>query len=272
VIPNAGQTGLYLDMIQTDAAINPGNSGGPLTNALGEVVGVNSFIFSNTGGSIGLGFAIPIERVVKVAEEIIRTGQVRRAWIGLGVASAADQGWKRAGGVTVASLAGDSPASAAGIHQGDLLVEANGRSLRNYLDWEAVKLDLRAGDTLRVRVKNDDHLVNYRIVTTDIPSATAARVTIVPGLDVVTLTQQIRWERDVESPKGALVLSITDELEGSTRLRVGDVVRAVRMSGTTEIETAEQLKRVLANVKTGQTFRIFFERQKSIQSIPLTFR
>ena len=76
-------------MIQTDAAINPGNSGGPLTNALGEVVGVNSSIFSSSGGSVGLGFAIPIERALRVADEIIKNGSVRRAWIGLEVEGAA---------------------------------------------------------------------------------------------------------------------------------------------------------------------------------------
>jgi S1-C subfamily serine protease len=81
--------GAWIDeAIQTDAAINPGNSGGPLTNALGEVVGVNSSIFSNTGGSVGLGFAIPIERAVRVADEIVRTGSVRRAWVGLEIEGA----------------------------------------------------------------------------------------------------------------------------------------------------------------------------------------
>jgi serine protease Do len=79
ILPSGEQTGLYFDMIQTDAAINPGNSGGPLTNALGEVVGVNSSIFSSTGGSVGLGFAIPIERALRVADEIIKRGSVRRA-------------------------------------------------------------------------------------------------------------------------------------------------------------------------------------------------
>ena len=89
ILPNQDQPGLYLDMIQTDAAINPGNSGGPLANALGEVVGVNSSIFTGGGGSvgsIGLGFAIPIERALRVAEEILRTGRFRRAWTGLEVA------------------------------------------------------------------------------------------------------------------------------------------------------------------------------------------
>ncbi|HEX6669287.1 MAG TPA: trypsin-like peptidase domain-containing protein, partial [Gemmatimonadales bacterium] len=79
ILPGGDQAGLYFDMIQTDAAINPGNSGGPLTNALGEVVGVNSSIFSSSGGSVGLGFAIPIERALRVTEEIVRSGSVRRA-------------------------------------------------------------------------------------------------------------------------------------------------------------------------------------------------
>ena len=78
ILPSQDQAGLYLDMIQTDASINPGNSGGPLANALGEVVGVNSSIFSQSGGSIGLGFAIPIERALR-ADEIVKNGEVRRA-------------------------------------------------------------------------------------------------------------------------------------------------------------------------------------------------
>src|ERR687894_875833 len=85
ILPGGDQTGLYLDMIQTDAAINPGNSGGPLANALGEIVGVNSSIFSNSGGSVGLGFSISIERAGRGAGEIIKSGPVRRAWVGFEV-------------------------------------------------------------------------------------------------------------------------------------------------------------------------------------------
>ncbi|HEX5632473.1 MAG TPA: trypsin-like peptidase domain-containing protein, partial [Gemmatimonadales bacterium] len=86
ILPTGEQPGLYLDMIQTDAAINPGNSGGPLANALGEVVGVNSSIFTNSGGSVGLGFAIPIERALRVTAEILRRGEMHRAYVGLDVA------------------------------------------------------------------------------------------------------------------------------------------------------------------------------------------
>ena len=106
ILPTGEQNGLYLDMIQTDAAINPGNSGGPLVNALGEVIGVNSSIFSNSGGSVGLGFAIPIERAVRVAEEIVRNGTVRRA-------ASSEAAGRGAGGVDCWALAVASPRQAA---------------------------------------------------------------------------------------------------------------------------------------------------------------
>jgi len=90
ILSGGNMQGVYVDMIQTDAAINPGNSGGPLVNALGEVIGVNSSIFSNTGESVGLGFSIPIERAARVANEIIATTTVRRAWPGLDVVASRD--------------------------------------------------------------------------------------------------------------------------------------------------------------------------------------
>ena len=144
----ATRPGLYLDMIQTDAAINPGNSGGPLANALGEVVGVNSSIFSSSGGSIGLGFAIPIERALRVADEILRTGAVRRAWTGLDVAGAAEHaGLEDARAACVVDARRARRPGGEGRPQGRATSwsQANGRTLRNYLDWEAVKLDLARG-------------------------------------------------------------------------------------------------------------------------------
>ena len=85
LIPSSEQRGFYLGMVQTDASINPGNSGGPLVNALGEVVGINCSIFSRSGGSEGLGFAIPIDRALRIADDLIRFGEVRRAWLGFEV-------------------------------------------------------------------------------------------------------------------------------------------------------------------------------------------
>src|SRR5256886_9414353 len=115
LLPSEGQPGIYVGMIQTDAPINPGNSGGPLANALGEVVGVNSSIFTSSGGSVGIGFAIPIERALRVADELRRFGKVRRAWGGLDVAGGEDlRGGKRAGGLRVTQVAPGGPAGPAG--------------------------------------------------------------------------------------------------------------------------------------------------------------
>src|SRR5438874_4271138 len=118
--PSEG-SGVYVDMIQTDASINPGNSGGPLVNALGEVIGVNRSIFSPSGGSIGLGFAIPINRAKRVTDDLLAHGVVRRPWIGIQPQLSRASGRGPAVGVVVASVVPGSPAAQAGIQQGDIL-------------------------------------------------------------------------------------------------------------------------------------------------------
>jgi serine protease Do len=269
ILPSGDQTGLYLDMIQTDAAINPGNSGGPLTNALGEVVGVNSSIFSNSGGSVGLGFAIPIERALRVADEIIRSGAVRRAWVGLEVeGAAAMRNWKSQGGVVIASVAPDGPASRAGLRAGDVLEQANGRRLRNYLDWEAVKLDLHVGDavdlTLRTGKRNDTR----RIVTGDLPTVTAEKFTVLQELQLITLTPSIQAERGIRSEHGALIFKISSQVSRATGLREGDAIIAINRNPVRSADQVEQLM----DVRSGQVIRVYFERDGQISFTDLAFR
>src|SRR3989441_1734799 len=182
-------------MIQTDAAINPGNSGGPLANALGEVVGVNSNILTPSGGSVGVGFAIPIERAVRVADELRRFGTVRRAWVGLDVAGAEDlRGWKRVGGLRVTQVAANGPAARAGIAEGDVLLVARGHRLRTFLDWEAVLLDTGPGDTLTVSHRHGQQTRTARLPLTDLPTTLAEKVSVLGGIKVVTVTDAIRSE------------------------------------------------------------------------------
>jgi serine protease Do len=269
ILPGGGQTGLYLDMIQTDAAINPGNSGGPLTNALGEVVGVNSSIFSSSGGSVGLGFAIPIERAVRVADEIIRSGTVRRAWVGLEVEGAnAMREWKSQGGVVLSSVSPGGPAARAGLRPSDVLLEANGRQLRNYLDWEAVKLDLHVGDTVSVLVRAGSSTVRRRIVTGDLPTVAAQKITVLQDLQLINVTPAIQSERGIRSEQGALIFRISPQVSRATGLEEGDVILAINRS---PVRNASQVADLL-NVRPGQVVRIYLEREGQVTFTDLVFR
>jgi serine protease Do len=269
ILPGGDQTGLYLDMIQTDAAINPGNSGGPLTNALGEVVGVNSSIFSSSGGSVGLGFAIPIERALRVADEIIRSGTVRRAWVGLEVEGArAMREWKSQGGVALASVAPDGPSARAGLRPGDVLTEANGRRLRNYLDWEAVKLDLHVGDAVEVTVRTGKTTIRRRVVTGDLPTVTAEKITVLQDLQLINVTPAIQAERGIRSERGALIFQISPPVSRATGLRPGDVILAINRA---PVRSASEVSDLL-NVRAGQVIRIYVEREGQVTFTDLVFR
>jgi serine protease Do len=269
ILPGGDQTGLYLDMIQTDAPINPGNSGGPLTNALGEVVGVNSSIFTNSGGSVGLGFAIPIERAIRVADEIIRSGSVRRAWVGLEVEGAqAMREWKSQGGVAVASVAPGGPSARAGLRPGDIMVEANGRRLRNFLDWEAVKLDLHVGDTIDLAVKSGTGTARRRVVTGDLPTVTAKKITVLQDLQLIDVTPAIQAERGIRSEQGALIFRISPQVSRATGLQPGDVILAINRA---PVRSASQVADLL-NVAPGQVIRIYLERAGQVTFTDLVFR
>ncbi|MEX0980056.1 MAG: trypsin-like peptidase domain-containing protein [Gemmatimonadota bacterium] len=258
IVPSAQERGFYLGMIQTDASVNPGNSGGPLVNALGEVIGVNSSIFSRSGGSEGLSFAIPIDRALRIADDLVRHGQVRRAWTGLEVEAVEADAWGRTRGVRTGRVAEDSPAARAGIRDGSNLLEANGRRLSTPLDFEAVLLDLRAGDPLDVVVEGRNAPVTLR--TEELPSLRAQRVTVFRDLQLITLTPAIRSERGIANEAGAVIAGISNSLSATLGLREGDVLLQVN---NTRIRTAEEAAEAFERVPDRGGIRIYFERNGS---------
>jgi serine protease Do len=164
---------LYQGMIQTDAAINPGNSGGPLVNARGNVIGVNTMIFSQSGGSVGLGFAIPINRARRVAEEIIQYGRRRDPWAGFKVedvqslqpAILAQLNVQVDHGCIVRNILKGVPAHQAGLQPGDVIVGINGNRVDNATDIDFVIWDLFVGDrcTLDVNRQGKTGTVTFLI-------------------------------------------------------------------------------------------------------------
>lgn len=222
IAPSSEDEGFYFGMIQTDAAINPGNSGGALVNANGEVIGINASIISRSGGSEGLGFAIPIDRALQIANDFLEYGEIRRAWVGIDVEPVEADAWGRTRGVRVSRVADGSPADDAALEPGDMLLGANGRPLSGPLDWEGVLLDLRAGDQLELTVQGQSRTIE--LAAEPFPSTTAARVTLFRDMELISVSPQIQGELGLSSESGALIADISTELASRTRLQAGDVI------------------------------------------------
>ena len=258
LLPSGDQPGVYVGMIQTDAAINPGNSGGPLADVQGQVVGVNSSILTPSGGSVGIGFAIPIERAVRVADELRRYGHVRRPWAGLDVTGAENlRDWKRSGGLRVSSVAEGGPAARAGLAADDVLLMARGRRLRTFLDWEAALLDASPGDTLSVAYRRGGRTRTARLGVTDLPSSNAEKVAVLGDVQVITVTPAIRQERGIQVERGALIYNIGPEAGTATGLQPGDVIFQINRQ---RVQGADDLRRAFAAATGGGPVTVWFER------------
>lgn len=165
----------YVDFVQLDAAINQGNSGGPTFNAQGEVLGVNSAIFSPTGANVGIGFAIPAALAQKVTEQLIRTGRVERGFIGAGVgdvnpAQAEALGASK-GGAVVASLVAGGPAADAGLRPGDVIVQVDGEAVTEAADVIRRVSSSAPGARLQLRVLRQGRTLDITVVPARRPSS-----------------------------------------------------------------------------------------------------
>ena len=265
IIPDDEDRVVYLGMIQTDASINPGNSGGPLVNSAGEVIGVNSSIFSRSGGSEGFGFAIPIDRAIRVANSLIASGEVERFWLGFEVDAGAEDIWGRTHGITVSSVSPSSPAARAEISEGDRVVTANGRALRTLLDFESLILDLEEGESIALGIEGRPGSVT--LVSEALPSISADRVTALEQMELITVTPSIRAERSLGYETGALIVHIEPDLEGRIGFRAGDVILQIEHQ---LIESAEQAAEVLR--RASGNVAVYIERKGEVIVRRLVFR
>ena len=251
-----GQRSVSLDLIQTDASINPGNSGGPLVNAMGEVVGVNSSILSSTGGSEGLGFAIPINRARRIALDLADDGRYRRAWIGAEVEPVRAEGPRRLAEVRIAEVVAGSPAERAGLRRGMRVVSIGPKRVRTPLDWQAGLLNAAHGEPLEVRVLENGRERAFRVQPGDLPSMGAERVQALRDFQLVTLTPAIRAERGLQSEQGALIVGLS-EAARQLGLREGDLILQINR---VRIGSAEEAAQVLGQL-TGRGVVMYFERE-----------
>ena len=175
VKPDGETDAIYKDMIQTDAAINPGNSGGPLVDSAGQVIGINTFIFSTGGGSLGIGFAIPINTVVRVAREILEYGRVRQVWIGIRVQEITQMvanyfQIRDKQGLLVWGIEEGSPAAEAGIKVGDIIRSVNRERVTRATQAQRLIFGATIGDTITLTLERDGDTWDAELLLVENPS------------------------------------------------------------------------------------------------------
>ncbi len=226
--------GPYDSFIQTDAAINPGNSGGPLINARGQAVGVNTAIFSRSGGSVGIGFAIPIDLAKPVVTQLAETGHVTRGWLGVTIqpltpALAKSFGVPDTKGALVASVGDGSPAQKAGLRRGDVITEYNGHKVARSTDLPLVVADTPIGREVPLTVFRDGKSIRLtaRIAQLEEPEqkamAQAGSKTL--GLSVESLTPAVAHQLSLSEQHGVLVKEVQDDSPAANAgIQAGDVI------------------------------------------------
>ncbi len=240
------QSGPYDNYIQTDAAINRGNSGGPLFNLDGEVIGVNTAIISPSGGSIGIGFAVPSKTVVAVIDQLRQYGETRRGWLGVKIQQVSDDiadslNVKPARGALVAGIDDKGPAKPAGIQSGDVIVKFDGKDVKEMRDLPRIVADTPVGKDVEVIVirdgKEQTKTVKLgRLEDTDKQAAAAKPGDTPPeqksvvkrtlGLDLTDITPELRKKFSLkDSVKGALITGVDgNSAAAEKRLSAGDVI------------------------------------------------
>jgi serine protease Do len=246
----------YGDFIQTDAAINPGNSGGALINMDGELVGINTAIFTRSGGYQGIGFAIPANLAQRVMDSIVEHGEVARGWLGVVInpvddAMAEQLGVDETTGVVVSKVEDDSPAQKAGVEVYDIIRKVNGRSVNSPAELrsvigttapeEKVTLDIvRDGeaDTIEVTIgKAPDEMLAAGPGATD----TAEGAEILTGLWATNITAEIAEQLQIPRNTPGIVVTRVGGMHGSMQLQAGDLILQINRQRVSNVAEAQQV-------------------------------
>ncbi|MBR0659952.1 DegQ family serine endoprotease [Roseomonas oryzicola] len=286
--------GLYDDFIQTDAAINRGNSGGPLFNMAGQVIGINTAIYSPSGGSIGIGFSIPSNLAQRIVAQLRDGGRVRRGWLGVNIQQVTDEiaealrlpGGAR--GALVARAQDDGPAAKAGIRSGDVILRFNGADVREMRNLPRIVADNTVGAQVPVVIWRDGKEETVTVTLGELPTEQAqaagggqpaqpepARPVELTGLGllVAPITDELRQRFSLRAEqRGVVIVEVAPNSPAAEReLRPGDVIVEVQQERvTTPAEVQERIARLRQQNRGVALFAV--EGQGGQRFVPLRLR
>ena len=258
------QAGPYDDFLQTDASINRGNSGGPTFNLDGEVIGINTAIFSPSGGSIGIGFAIPSLSAQPVIQQLIQHGQVRRGWLGVRIQAVTDEiaealGLKEAAGALVAGVIPGGPAEKARLKDGDIILEFDGKPIGQMRRLPRLVADTEVGKTVPIKVWRDGRELSMKVEVGELKEAEEKLAAATPGtekpsggesvqdldISVAAIDDRVRTRYGLEpDARGVVVTSVDPNGPAADQgVRVGDrIVEVAQEPVSTPAQLAAKIK------------------------------
>jgi serine protease Do len=271
----------FVPFIQTDVAVNPGNSGGPLINLGGEVVGINSMIYSRTGGYMGVSFAIPIEVALEVAKQLQANGKVTRGRLGIGVQPMTKELAKsfkldNATGAVVVGVEASSPAERAGLKTGDVILSFNGKAIEDPNELPRLVAATKPGEKAQIEVWRGGKRERLTATVGEFPAETASasgagkaapqpkEASSELGLAVQELPPEGRKALGV--PYGLIVAEVTGGPAASSPIQAGDVIVGV---GTDKFASFDEFKKLIARHKKGESVALLVRRGEGTLYVPL---
>jgi len=272
--------GNYVPFIQTDVAVNPGNSGGPLFNINGEVVGINSQIYSRSGGYMGLSFAIPVNTATSVARQLAASGRVERGWLGVGIQTlngdlARSFGLDKPAGALVGQVDPAGPARKAGLQPGDVILEFDGRAISQSGDLPPLVGETRPGTTVKLKVWRDKKARDLKVTVAELmpagdelvaANADAAEKPGILNVQVAALTPDQRAATGIESG-GVLVVGVEAGPAARAGVNAGDII--LQVDGK-PVGSPQELAGLARKLPKGEPVPLLIQRDEARLFLPLT--
>ena len=267
----------FVPFIQTDVAINPGNSGGPLFNLKGEVVGINSQIYSRSGGSMGLSFAIPIDVAIDVSMQLKLSGKITRGWLGIAIQEitkdlADSFGMKNTNGALIAGVEKSSPAEKGGLEPGDVILKFDGKSIETSSDLPRAVGSTKPGKKAAVEVLRKGAIKGLNVTVGESPfekdEVATNNKTTKPEINRIgmVLRELTAQQKKTLNGRNGLLVADVQGLAAQAGIRRGDVVLGLN---NTEVQSPEQFNKQLSAVPAGKTIALLIQRGENTLYVPI---